>query len=103
MPPRKAKPAIKRGTEGASQPKVGKSKGNAGKGRRKGSVNKTTAALKDAILNAFNEVGGVDYLVTLAKTDPRTFAALLGRVLPLTVAGDSDSPLTVKIIRFSDA
>lgn len=64
-------------------------------GRQKGSQNKTTAALKDAILNAFNEAGGEKYLLTLAKTDPKTFAMLLGRVLPLTVAGDKDNPLHI--------
>ncbi len=81
----------------AAKPKVGKPTGNAGKGRRKGSVNKTTAALKDAILNAFNEAGGEKYLVTLAKSDPRTFAMLLGRVLPLTVSGDKDNPIEVNV------
>jgi hypothetical protein len=69
----------------------------AGKGRKPGSVNKTTAALKDAILNAFSKVGGEDYLVTIAKSDPRTFAMLLGRVLPLTLAGDSDSPVKIEV------
>jgi hypothetical protein len=65
----------------------------AGKGRVKGSKNKVTVALKDAIMNAFNKVGGQDYLVAVALDDPRTFLALIGRVLPLTVAGDPDNPL----------
>ena len=65
----------------------------AGKGRKKGSLNKTTAALKDAILNAFAKVDGEDYLVMVAKSDPRTFCALLGRVLPLTLQGDKDNPI----------
>ena len=62
-------------------------------GRKKGVPNKTTASLKDAILNAFNVAGGEEYLVMLAKSDPRTFAALLGRVLPLTIAGDPNAPI----------
>jgi hypothetical protein len=66
-------------------------------GRKKGAPNKTTAALKDAILNAFNEAGGEKYLLTLAKSDPRTFAMLLGRVLPLTVAGDKENPIEVNV------
>lgn len=78
-------------------PKVGSPRGNAGKGRRKGSQNKTTAALKDAILNAFNAAGGEKYLLTLAQTDPKTFAMLLGRVLPLTVAGDKDNPVQLNV------
>jgi len=34
------------------------------------------------VLEAFEEVGGVSYLVELAREDPRTFCALLARVLP---------------------
>lgn len=60
---------------------------NAGKGRPKGASNKTTKAIKDAIIEAFEKAGGVDYLVTLAKDDPRTFCALVGKVIPLQVEG----------------
>jgi hypothetical protein len=49
---------------------------------------KTTAALKDAILNAFATVGGEAYLARLAEENPRIFCALLAKVLPLQVAGD---------------
>ena len=38
--------------------------------------------MKDAILNAFEKVGGEDYLVEVARTDPRTSCALLGKVMP---------------------
>ncbi len=41
--------------------------------------------------------GGETYLLTLAKTDPKTFAMLLGRVLPLTVAGDKENPVNVNV------
>lgn len=72
-------------------------------GRPKGSPNKTTAKLKDAILMAAEDVGvdgnGTDglkgYLVNVAKTDVKAFAGLLGRVLPLTLSGDPDNPLEV--------
>jgi hypothetical protein len=69
----------------------------AGKGRVKGVPNKNTKALKDAIMNAFEKAGGEDYLVQLATTDPRTFAALLGKVLPLQVTGDASAPLQIKV------
>jgi hypothetical protein len=68
--------------------------GAPGPGRPKGSASKTTRALKDAILNAFENVGGGSYLEQVAKTDPRTFCTLLGKVLPMTVAGDPDNPIT---------
>lgn len=71
----------------------------AGPGRPKGSVNKTTALLKDAILMAAEKAGGVGgmvaYLQKQAGENPGPFMALLGKVLPTQVAGDPDSPLRV--------
>ena len=64
-----------------------------GPGRPRGSRNKATKALKDAILSAFDEVGGSDYLATIAREDPRTFCALLGKVIPLTVKGEVNGTL----------
>jgi hypothetical protein len=68
---------------------------NAGKGRPKGSANKTTTALKDAILEAAKVVGedgngkgGLQgYLQLVAKSDVKAFSGLLGKVLPMTVQG----------------
>ena len=61
---------------------------SAGIGRKKGVPNKTTQAIKDAIVQAFDRAGGADYLVQLAKDDPRTFCGLVGKVIPLQVEGD---------------
>lgn len=69
----------------------------AGKGRPKGSVNKATKELKDMILSALDGAGGVEYLVERAN-DPRTasaFIALVGKVLPMTIAGDAKNPLAM--------
>ncbi|MBA4754569.1 MAG: hypothetical protein H2050_07045 [Sphingobium sp.] len=66
---------------------------NAGKGRRKGVPNRTTAALKDMILKALDEKGGAEYLARQADQNPAAFMTLLGKVLPMTVAGDPDNPL----------
>jgi hypothetical protein len=57
-------------------------------GSRKGAPNKNTAAIKDMILSALHESGGVDYLVRRAN-DPKTAAAflgLVGKVLPMQIA-----------------
>jgi hypothetical protein len=67
-------------------------------GRPKGSPNKTTAAVKEAILKAFDSVGGPEYLVTVAQEDPRTFCALLGRVLPMEVTGEGGQPLKIVVV-----
>jgi hypothetical protein len=77
---------------------------NSGKGRPKGSPNKVPAALKDMILGALNNAGGVEYLERKAN-DPRTAAAflgLVGKVLPLQVTGEDGKPvqtsMTINVI-----
>jgi hypothetical protein len=66
-------------------------------GRVKGTPNKLTRDLKEAIMNAFEKVGGEDYLVWLARAEPRAFATLVGKVLPLTIAGDKDAPMAIQV------
>ncbi len=61
----------------------------AGMGRKKGSPNKVTRELKDMILGALDQAGGIRYLTERAE-DPRTasaFLTLVGKVLPMTVQG----------------
>ena len=90
-----------------AEPKVGPNRGNAGKGRPKGTPNKTTTALKEAILAAAEQHGydgegdnGLQgYLYKVASEDVKAFSGLLGKVLPLTVAGDPDQPLVHRIER----
>ena len=41
-----------------------------------------TPEIKDGILEAFDQVGGVDYLVELAKVDPPTFCRLVAAIIP---------------------
>lgn len=68
-------------------------------GRKKGTPNKNTAILKDAILTAAQLAGGgdenglVNYLQTQATANPGPFMALLGKVMPLQIAGDAENPL----------
>jgi hypothetical protein len=62
-----------------------------GAGRKKGSPNKLTADVKAAIMAALDAVGGADYLKTVARTDPRTFCTLLGKILPTQVTGDAEA------------
>lgn len=82
-------------------PKIGSNRlsnrGNAGKGRPVGSANRITRDLRAAILGALESRGGQAYLERIAEDDPRTFCALLGKVLPTTLAGDADSPHRVLI------
>lgn len=64
-------------------------------GRPKGALNKITLELKEMILGALDDAGGRDYLCRQAKTNPGPFLTLVGKVLPLTIAGDKNNPLTV--------
>jgi hypothetical protein len=68
---------------------------NAGKGRPKGSLNKSTVAVKEALSQAFDDLRGVEGLTTWAKENPTAFYQLWGKMLPLQVAGDEQNPLTV--------
>ena len=79
---------------GKGQPKTG--------GRQKGSVNKTTALLKDAVLQAAEQAGDkegmVGYLTTQAIENPAAFMTLLGKILPLQRATGDDDDGTHNIV-----
>ncbi|WP_336802494.1 hypothetical protein [Kaistia sp. MMO-174] len=70
-------------------------------GRAKGTPNKTTAVLKEAILAAAESVGSdgegegglTGYLTFIAKNDIKAMAGLLAKVLPMQVTGDPDAPV----------
>lgn len=80
-----------------AQPKVGLDRSKTG--RKKGTPNKTTALLKDAILkaadNAGNGDGLVGYLERQAKENPGPFMSLLGKVLPMQVTGEGGGPVGI--------
>lgn len=71
-------------------------------GRQKGSLNKTTKELKDMILQALDESGGVEYLKQTAIDHPTAFMTLIGKVLPLQVSGVDGGPLVVQVVKFAD-
>jgi hypothetical protein len=48
------------------------------------------ADVKAAIIAAFDDVGGKDYLRSVAASDPRTFCALLRNIVPTQVTGDAE-------------
>ena len=68
-------------------------RGNMGLGRPKGAKNKATAQLKEMILTALDANGGAAYLSQQARDNPTAFLTLLGKVLPMTLAGDPEKPL----------
>lgn len=64
-----------------------------GSGRKPGTPNIVPAQLKDMILQALHDEGGVGYLREQSRSNPNAFMGLIGRVLPMTVAGDKDNPV----------
>ena len=78
--------------------KVGGSAGNRGKGRKKGVPNKTTAALKDMILKALHNKGGIKYLEKQADQNPNAFMTLVGKVLPLQVDAEHSGEIVARVV-----
>jgi len=67
-------------------------------GRQKGTPNKFTASVRDAVEAAFNEAGGADYLVQQAHENPVAFMTLLGKVLPREITADVRADVSVSSI-----
>src|SRR6185437_14710342 len=73
--------------------------GKPGPGRPRGVPNKFTGELKEAILagvNGSNKQGVAGFVLDLALETPTSAAALLGRLIPMAMAGGIDLKLTVR-------
>lgn len=89
---------VARSSRGGSRP--GERRG----GRKKGTPNKVTGALKDMVLQALANAGGVDYLESQAKENPNAFMQLVGKVLPIQVKeGGADPRVPAKTLAVIDA
>lgn len=66
-------------------------------GRQKGTPNKHSRVIKDAVLEAAHRAGGeeglVGYLYQQALANPAQFLALLGKAMPLQVTGEDGAPI----------
>ena len=74
---------------------------NKGRGRPKGSPNRTTASAKEAIAQAAAKLGGADRLVAWAQEEPaneRAFwSTIYPKLLPLQVSGEDGGPIQAVI------
>lgn len=66
-----------------------------GPGRPKGAANKITKDIREAISQAFDGVGGVEYLKAQALDNPQAFMTLLGKIVPSEVRAQVEANLTV--------
>lgn len=81
-----------------TSPKKGSNRGNAGKGRPKGSLNKTTASAKEAFALAFKGLGGVKELEEWGRNNRTEFYKLYARLIPTEVTGKDGESLAVGVV-----
>ena len=60
----------------------------AGMGRPKGSPNKITKTIRDALEAAFHEAGAEEYLLRQAEANPQAFMTLLAKLLPAQIMAE---------------
>jgi len=72
-------------------------------GRAKGTPNALTVSVREAVERAFDKLGGASYLEHVGRTDPRTFCALLSKLLPTKLANADGSPLLAALTELTDA
>ena len=68
---------------------------NAGMGRPKGSKNKISLSIKEALIESFQRLGGVDYLEEQGRKNPVAYLMLLKSIMPLQVSGVDGQPIMV--------
>jgi hypothetical protein len=72
-----------------------------GGGSRKGKPNKLTRDVKEMILGALSAKGGQKYLERCADENMTAFLTLVGKVLPLQLAGEGGGPLVIEVARYA--
>jgi len=72
-------------------------KGTRWGGRTKGTPNKVNQSIREAIQMAFEQAGGVEYLVRLAQEDPKTFVPLLIKTMPPEPKVQEENGLNIRI------
>lgn len=78
---------------------------NPNAGRPKGIPNRPSIELRDMVLAAFEELGGTNWLVEVARNDPKTFVPLITKMLPKDVQIDFNNqiePIQITFIQPSD-
>lgn len=75
----------------------------AGMGRPKGSPNRTTAALKEAVLATFDRLGGERFLEDLAKAKPEVFVSLLSKLIPSELKAEVSGSLSLETMVLKNA
>ena len=67
------------------------------RGRPVGSQNRVGVIVREAILAAFDRVGGVAYLEQVARQEPKAFCTLLAKLVP-----KNETPTPIATLEMSD-
>ena len=75
----------------------GSEPGDGGSSPSSGKKPRYAKGMREAVLEAFDRLGGVDYLVQVGRDDPRTFVAVLNKLLPqaVEVSGEDGQPIAI--------
>lgn len=89
-------PAKRNNSHGGTRP---------GAGRPKGIPNQFTQDMRNAVWEAFDRKGGVEYLVFLAEEHPKVFGTMLQKLIPnaTEITGESGGTIKVEEVGRSDA
>lgn len=66
-------------------------------GRQKGSLNKTTKAFRESVLNTFGTIGGDEAFANWARENQTEFYKLCGKLIPQEVAAAPGTAVTLTI------
>ncbi len=79
-----------------------KNRGNAGKGRAKGAVNKSTAVAKNVIAETAERLGGIERLVAWVRESDKNeqifWTIIYPKLLPLQVNAEVDARIGISCI-----
>lgn len=74
-------------------------KGQKSGGRKKGTPNKVTSSVKNAVLETFRNIGGVSHMTDWAKENPNEYYKLAARLIPTEIQADLTGNLTVNVVK----
>ena len=86
----------------ASNPNRGAKKGERRGGRQKGTPNKTTKAIKEALVEAFDLLGGVESLVAWGRDNQTEFYKLWVKILPMQLEHSGDVGFSLNVVDDTD-